>query len=191
MSTEEGNLSAKEFGKQVYVESSSALAASGPTVMLNIGVAILAWLFGNLVFIPISQGLMLGQYAITQIISLIIFATMAIMIVSAIIHIRRLSNAVAGQLAYTIGVRKGEVTREELGHYRTALTGVVTVIIVALAFLLFSANLSIIHPSLTGIALIIVVIWTMFTLWRSGNALAAEIKVVAEELAEKVKERAG
>ena len=191
MSTEEENLSAKEFGKQVYAESSSALAASGPTVMLNIGVAIVAWLFGNLVFIPISQGLMLGQYAITQIISLIIFATMAIMIVSAIIHIRRLSNAVAGHLAYYVGARKGEVTEEELGHYRTALTGVVTVIIVALAFLLFSANLSIIHPSLTGIALIIVVIWTMFTLWRSGNALAAEIKVVAEELAEKVKERAG
>ena len=183
--------STQEFGKQVYVESSDAIAESGPSVMLNIGVAVLAWLFGNLVFIPISQGLLLGQYAVTQIISLIVLATIAIMIVSAIIHVRRLSNAAAGLAAYHLGARKGEVTKEELDHYKTAITGIVMVIIVALAFLLFSANLSVIHPALTGIALIIVALWSMLTLWRSGRALATEIKAAADDFAQKVKERIG
>ena len=191
MSEENENLSAQEFGKQVYVDSSNALAESGPTVILNIGVAILAWLFGNLVFIPISQGLLLGQYAVTQIISLIVLATMAVLMISVAIHIRKLSNAAAGIVAYHAGARKGEVTKEELGHYKSAITGIVLVIIVALALLLFSANLSVIHPALAGIALIIVVLWSMLMLWRSGHALAAEIKVAADDFAKKIKERAG
>lgn len=183
--------SMQDFGKQVYVESSSAIAESGPTIMLNLGVAVLAYLFGNLVFIPISQGLLLGQYAVTQIISLIVLATIVIMIASATLHIRKLSNAAAGLAAYHLGSRKGEVTEEELGHYRTAITGIVMVIIIALAFLLLSANLSVIHPAITGVALIVVVMWSMLTLYRSGRSLASEIKTTADDLAEKIKARAG
>ena len=52
---------AREFGKDVYIESSKAIAESGPKVILNVGVAVLAWLFGNLVFIPISTGLVLDS----------------------------------------------------------------------------------------------------------------------------------
>ena len=51
---------AREFGKDVYIESSHAIAESGPKVILHVGVAVLAWLFGNLVFIP-----MLSSHFIT------------------------------------------------------------------------------------------------------------------------------
>jgi hypothetical protein len=156
-----------------------------------VGVAVLAWLFGNLVFIPISTGLVLGQYAVTEIISLIVLVTMAVLVIGAVVQIRRLSNAAAGMVAYLMGSRKGEVTRTELDHYRTAITGIVMVGVAALAFLLFSTNLSIIHPALSGILLIVVVLWAMLTLWRSGRALAAEIGVAADELAKSLEARVG
>ena len=57
MSSEEKSVTAQEFGKKIYIESSRALAEAGPKVILSIGVAVLVWLFGNLVFIPISEGL--------------------------------------------------------------------------------------------------------------------------------------
>ncbi|MFH0748970.1 MAG: hypothetical protein V1915_03530 [Candidatus Bathyarchaeota archaeon] len=57
--------------------------------------------------------------------------------------------------------------------------------------MLFSANLSIIHPALTGIVLIGVVLWAVLTLWRSGRALASEISVAAKDLAETLEEWPG
>ena len=189
--TDAAQHAAREFGKDVYIESSQAIAESGPKVILNVGVAVLAWLFGNLVFIPISTGLFLGQYAVTEIISLIVLVTMAVLVIGAVVQIRRLSNATAGMVAYLMGARKGEVTRTELDHYRTAITGIVMVGVAALAFLLFSTNLSIIHPALSGILLIVVVLWAMLTLWRSGRAIAAEISVAADELAKSLEARVG
>ena len=191
MTTEEENTAAQKLGSQVYIDSSRAVAEAGPGVMLNIGVAILVWMFGNLVFIPISNGLFLGKYPVTEIISLIVLATMAILIVGVVVQVRRLSNAVAGLVAYTVGARKGEVTESELSHYRTAITGIVMVCVVGLAFLLFSTNLAIIHPALAGIALIVVVLWAMLTLWRSGRAMASEISIAANELAKKLEARIG
>jgi len=191
MANETENIAAQDFGKTVYIESSQAIAEAGPKAILNIGVAILIWLFGNLVFIPISNGLFLGQLAVTEVISLIILLTMVILIIGVLVQVRRLSNAAAGVVAYLVGARKGEVTQSELNHYRTAITGIVMVGIVALAFLLFSANLSIIHPALTGVVLIGVVLWSVLTLWRSGQALASEISVAAKDLAKTLEERAG
>ncbi len=180
---------AEEFGRKTYLESSRAIAEAGPKVLLNMGVAVLVWLFGNLVFIPISEGLHLGQYAVTQVISLIVLATIGVLAISVIVQIRALSNAAAGMIAYNVGRRKGEVTSDELDHYRTALNGIVMVGIVALLFILFSANLNVIHPALAGIVLIAVVLWMVLSLWRSGKALAAEIGRSASELAKRLEER--
>jgi len=103
-------------------------------------------------------------------------------------EMRRLTDAAAGILAFEIG-RRGQVSTDEVAHYRTALRGLLYVFITALAFLLLSANLSVIHPALTGVALIAVVIWAFFTLWRVGRALSAEIERYAGGLAEKLETR--
>ena len=177
------------MGRKVYIDSSKAIAEASPKVAMNLGIAILVWMFGNLVFIPISDGLMINQYAVTQIISLIILVTLAVLILAVLVQIRRLSNAAAGIIAYSIGSRRGDVTQDELQHFKTALTGIVTVFIVAVSFLLFSANLNLIHPALTGIALIAAVLWMILTLWRSGSAMATEISALAGDVAKKVEQR--
>lgn len=178
----------EEYGREVRVTSITTIREAGPKVMLNIGVAVLIWLFGNLVFIPISQGIFVREYAVTQIISLITLATLAGLLLTVLYEMRRMADAAAGILAYEVGVR-GQVNAEEVSHYRTALRGLLYVGVVALAFLFLSANLSAIHPALTGVVLICVVIWAFFTLMRVGRALSAEIERYAREWAERLEKR--
>lgn len=180
--------SLEEYGKEVYVASTTLIRETSPKVVLNIGVAVLIWLFGNMIFIPISKGIFIREYAVTQVISLITLVSLAGLMVAVVYELRRMADAAAGILAYQIG-KRGEVSADEVSHYRTALTGLLYVAIVSIAFLFFSTNLSVIHPALTGIALIAVVIWAFFTLWRVGRALSAEISRYAEELGKRLEKR--
>jgi len=180
----------EEYGEEVRVNSLTVLREAGPKVVLNLGVAVLIWLFGNLVFIPISQGIFVREYAVTQIISFVTLVTLAGLLLSVIYQMRRMADAGAGILAYEVG-RRGQVSAEEVSHYRTALRGLLYVFVVALAFLFLSANLSVIHPALAGVALIAVVIWAFFTLWRVSRALSAEIERYTRELAERLEKRKG
>ncbi len=188
MSVNNKEKSIEEYGEEVYVDSVTLLKTSGPKIILNICVAVLIWLFGNMIFIPISQGIFVYEYAVTSIISLITLVTLAGLMVSIVYELRRIANAAAGILAYEVG-KRGEVSVEEVSHYRTALTGLLYVSIISIMFLFFSTNLSLIHPALTGIALIAVVIWAFFTLWRVGRALSAEISRYVEDLGKKMEKR--
>ncbi len=188
MSAEQQEQTLKEYGREVYTDSTKVIREAGPKLVLHVGVAVLIWLFGNLVFIPISAGLFVREYAVTQIISLVTLVALAGLIAAVLYEARRMTDAAAGILAYEVG-RRGEVSSEEVSHYRTALRGLLYVVIVALAFLFFSANLSTIHPALAGVALIVVVIWAFFTLWRVGRALSAEISRYAEEWAKRLEKR--
>jgi len=180
--------SIEEYGREVYVASTTLIREAAPKLVLNIAVAVLIWLFGNLVFIPISRGIFIREYAVTQVISLITLVSIAGLIVAVVYEARQMADAGAGILAYEVG-RRGEVSVEEASHYRTALRGLLYVGIVSIAFLFFSANLSAIHPALAGIALIAVVIWAFFTLWRVGRALSAEIGRYAAEWGKRLEKR--
>ena len=180
--------SLEEYGREVYVASTTLIREAAPKLVLNIGVAILIWLFGNLVFIPISEGIFIRQYVVARIIGLITLAALVGLVLAIVYELRRMADAAAGILAYEVG-RRGEVSVDEVSHYRTAIIGILYVVLVSMVFLLFSKNLSMIHPALTGIALIAVVIWAFFTLWRVGRALSAEITRYAAEWTERLRAR--
>ena len=165
------------FGSEAYLESAKAMREVGARVVLSVGAAILIWLFGQLVFIPISKGMkevFLG-YPVHTIISFIFAATLAIIIFTVFIDIRKLTGGIAGVLAYQFGKASGEVGVESFRHYRIALDGVLYVIIVSLTYLLFAQYLGDIHPAIPAVVLILIVIWSIFALWRSCRAIAAEI----------------
>lgn len=184
MSEEEKSI--EEYGNEVYIASTTLIGEVGPKVVLNISVAVLIWLFGNLIFIPISEGILIQGYAVTEVISLITLAALVGLMAAIVYEAHRMADAAAGILAYEVG-RRGEVSVDEVSHYRTALRGLLYVGLVSLAFLLVSRNLSVIHPALAGVILIGLVIWAFFTLWRVGRALSAEIKRYAAEWAERLK----
>jgi len=97
----------------------------------------------------------------------------------------------AGVLAYQFGKASGEVNIEVYNSYRDALDGILYVIVVSLAYLLFENYLARINPAIPAILLILIVIWAIFALWRSCRAIAKVIgrytSKWAEELEKQVK----
>jgi hypothetical protein len=183
----------EEFGSEMYLESAKALRQVGARVFLSIGAAILIWIFGEMIFLPIAKGMtqeFMG-YPVHSIISFIIVVALAIIIFTVFIDIRRLTGGMAGVLAYHFGKASGDISVETYKNYRTALDGVLYVIIVSLAYLLFANYLAEINPVIPAVLLILIVIWAIFALWRSCKAIATVIgrytSKWADELEKQVK----
>ncbi len=114
----------EEFGSEMYLESARALRQVGARVFLSIGAAILIWIFGEMIFLPIAKGMtqQFFGYPIHSIISFIIVVALALIIFTVFIDIRRLTGGIAGVLAYHFGKASGEVsveTRKNLGAFYT------------------------------------------------------------------------
>lgn len=165
---------ADQFGKAAYAESAKALRQVGARVILSVGAAMLIWLVGRLIFIPIAEGLtqqLLG-YPIAGIVSAIIIVALAVIIFTVFVDIRRLTSGIAGIMAYHFGKASGEIHTEDFKNYRIALDGVLYVVIVSLTYLLFVDYLATIHGAIPAVLLVLIVIWAIFALWRSTRAIA-------------------
>jgi len=179
------------FGAEMYVESAKALREVGARVALSVGAAIIIWVFGQLVFIPISKGMepIFAGYPMDTIVSFILIVALAVIIFTVFLDIRKLTDGIAGVLAYEFGKASGEIKVESLRHYRIALDGILYVVIVSLTYLLFASYLGRIHPAIPAIVLILIVVWAVFALWRSCRAIAAEIGRYTEKWAEELEKR--
>ena len=174
----------KGYYEKVNKESREALVGAVPSITLGMIAAILLWLFGHLVFIPISQGIEWYGYPLPQILTFITLVGLAIFVFKILVDVRRTVDALAGLAACEIGAPY-DVTPIEVGHYRTALRGILNVIVVSLAFLLFSDYLALIHPALSGVLLIAIVVWAIFEIWRAVKAVSEEIRRYSAEWAGK------
>ncbi len=187
----EGKEKIEEFGAEMYLESAKALRQVGARVALSVFAAILIWVFGELVFLPIAKGMtqeFMG-YPVHSIISFIIVVALAIIVFTVFVDIRRLTSGLAGVLAYHFGKVSGEVSIETYKNYRIALDGILYVIVVSLAYLLFANYLAEIHPAIPAIVLILIVIWGIFALWRSCRAIATVIGRYTARWAEELERR--
>ena len=182
---------ASRFGREIYAESAKALRQVGARVILSVGAAIIIWLAGRLIFLPIAEGLtsqFLG-YPVTSIISFIIAIALAIIIFTVFIDIRRLTGGLAGVMAYHFGKASGEVRTEDFNNYRIALDGVLYVIVVSLTYLLFVDYLAKIHPAIPAVLLILIVLWAIFALWRSTRAIANIIGRYTSKMADEIEKQ--
>jgi hypothetical protein len=176
------------FGSKMYLESAKAVREVGARVVLSVGAAMLIWLFGKLLFIPLAQGMeqiFLG-YPVDAIVSFIFVAALAIIIFGVFVDVRRLTSGLGGVLAYQFGKASGEVNIESYKHYRTALDGVIYVFVVVLTYLLFADYLAQIHAAIPAVLLILIVLWSIFALWRSARAIAAEIGKYTRKMADEI-----
>lgn len=182
----------EEFGAEMYLESAKALRQVGARVVLSVGAAILIWIFGEMLFLPIAKEMIqeFMGYPVHSIISLIIVVALAIIIFTVFIDIRRLTSGAAGVVAYHFGKVSGEVSVDTYRNYRTALDGILYVIVVSLSYMLFANYLAEIHPAIPAIVLILIVIWAIFALWRSCRAIATVVGKYTSEWAEELEKRA-
>jgi uncharacterized membrane protein len=182
--------SAEAFGKEVYAKGVLEIRDSAPKIGINIVIAVLIWLIGNYVFIPISNGYFVQAWAVTRLINVIVLVALAVLLFKILKELHDLADAAAGMVAYEVGSRKGEVTKDELNNYKTAFRGILYVFVAAAAFILLGTQLSMLHPALAAIVLIIIVVWAIVTLFRVGNALSDTVHEYAHEWAKKLEERA-
>ena len=182
----------EEFGTEMYLESAKALRQVGARVFLSVGAAILIWVFGEMIFLPIARQMTqtLFDYPMHSIVSFIIVVALAIIIFTVFIDIHRLSGGMAGILAYHFGKASGEMNIEHYKNYRTALDGILYVIVVSLAYLLFANYLAQISPIIPAVLLILIVIWALFALWRSCRAIASVIGKYTSKWADELEKQA-
>ena len=174
----------KEFYERTRRESREAIAATLPKIVLDVSAAILIWLFGRLVFVPIAEGIYFFGYPLPQILDFIIIVALAIIVLRIIVDVRRIIDGLAGYAACEVSAPY-EVSSEEVKHFKTALRGIVTIITVSLIYLLFVDFLSRIHPGLSGVVLLAIVIWAIFQIYRVVKAVSAEIHRYTTKWAEK------
>ena len=176
--------SSMSYHEKISKESKATLMGALPSITVGVIAAILLWLFGNLVFIPIAQGIEWFGYPLPQILTFVILIALVAFVLKILVDVRKAVDALAGMAAVEIGT-PADVSETEVEHYTTAMRGVFYIVIVSLAFLLFSDYLAMIHPALSGVVLLAIVVWAILQIWRSVKAISAEIKRYSTEWAGK------
>ena len=175
---------AKESHEKISSESREAIAQTLPKIVLDVSAAILIWIFARLVFIPISEGIYFLGYPLPQLLNFIVIVALIVIVLKILVDIRRLVDGVAGYAACEIGAPY-DVSTEEVEHYRTALVGIFDIVVVSLVYLLFVDFLTRIHPGLAGFALLVIVVWAIFRIWRVVQAVSSEIRRYTSEWSQK------
>lgn len=176
----------REESAKMYLESASAIRESGAKILFSAVVAVLVWLFGRLVFLPMAAGISnLYGYPLRAIVSLIIAIALAAVVAAILLDLRKLIRGVSGIAAFHLARAGGEGV-DALKNYGRALEGIAYVIVASLIYLLFADFLAAIHPAVSGIVLIIIVVWGIFTLWRSCRTLSSFFAKATAKIAEKL-----
>jgi len=179
-----------ERAREAYIAAVREFRDSAPKIFINVGIIVLVWAFTKYIFAPLSAEYVLFNIPLPQLISIIMLAAVAILTIGIIRELLDLVDAAAAYAAYEMGARRREVTEEEIESYRVGFRGIAYVIIVAVLFLLFKEFLNILHPLLSAVLLLVISLWAILTLVRSGRAFSRLAEYYAREWAERLEARA-
>jgi len=130
--------------------------------------ALLIWLFGNLVFIPIAASL---NWQARIIVTLVLFGAFTILVVKALPNLKKLVDAISIFPARKFFMKKGlDYTKSMIASKQ-----VLYIISLVIFYLLYLPFLSNFHPAISGIALIIVIIWFFFSMLKILRAVSKNI----------------
>jgi len=133
-----------------------------PEAMINLCAAVLIWLFGVLVFLPLADGI--DPTRLSVLVSLIIFSALSLFLIKGLGELTNALGPVSEVLAEEwIHRRKARKGREGI---RTRTRVVLEAAIIIAVYLLYSPLLARIHPSVNGIAAIIALLGILFVLLK-------------------------
>lgn len=151
-------------------ESRRKLAASVPKLAIHIFVAVLIWIFGALVFVPLAESFALFGYDLASIISVIFVVALLIVLLRAAFDIRDTADALAGIVA--VGMSRSGSDIGDVRNHQKRFRGILYVVYAVVIFLFFYAFLANIHPVAAGLVLIILVIWPIIVLFQVGGVFS-------------------
>ncbi|MFO7967257.1 MAG: hypothetical protein R6U44_06635 [Archaeoglobaceae archaeon] len=176
--------------EEIHRESKQEIKTSVPTIITNLVIAALIWLFAVLVFLPLAGTLgdpfIFGLIGMNSLISGIVLIALAIILLKIVKEIGDLTYGVAG-LA-TLSFKRGEVSEGALENYRSGFKWIGYVIVAVVAYLFFLPIIAGLHPTLAGIVLVVLVIWAIMMLLRAGGMFSEDIGKEAGKLSQKVDE---
>lgn len=135
------------------------LKAYGSKTLHNLLSALLIWLFGNLVFIPLASSL---NWQTSAFCTLIFFVTFSFFIFNSLPGLKKLIDSFSIFPARKFGLEGGLTFRNSLVLFRYVFY-IVSALIVYLLYFPFLVNF---HPAVSGIVLILVLIGIFFLILR-------------------------
>jgi hypothetical protein len=152
----------------MYLESAKALRQVGARVFLSIDAAILIWVFGNLVFIPLANSL---NWQTRVFCSLLFFIVFTILVFKALPGLKKLIAIFSIFPARKIGVKKGLSYENSLLLFRY----IFYIISALILYLLYFPFLAGFHSSISRVVLILLLIWIFFLTFRIMQVLSHKI----------------
>lgn len=183
--------------ERVEIESKKEIIDSVPKIIVYGGISVMIWIFTMFVYIPLGEGLMLTKdLSVSNFIMIIGFVTLLCFTVKILKEIRDVSNGIGGLIAVRSGA--SGASKEEVEHMQTAVRGVVYVIVGTILFVFLTSVLrgldiggnEYLGQTIVGIGLVVMFIWVIFMLYRSGMAISKELEKAAHEKTAKMLEKA-
>jgi hypothetical protein len=154
--------------KQEIKDFTEYLRTYGAKTVHSLLAAFLIWLFGILVFIPLASSL---NWQTRVLCSLIFFTAFSILVLGALPGLKKLIDAFSVFPARKYSVKKGLSYEDCLVLFRHLLY-IFFAVILYLLYLPFLANF---HPAVSGIVLILLLIWIFFLTLRILSILSQKI----------------
>ncbi len=140
----------------------------GTRTFHNLLSALLIWLFGNLVFIPLASSL---NWQTRVFCSLLFFIVFTILILKALPGLKELIDTFSIFPARKIGLKKGLSYGNSLLLFRHIFYIISTLVL----YLLYFPFLASFHPSISGVVLILLLVWIFFLSFRIIQVLSHKI----------------
>jgi hypothetical protein len=144
------------------------LRTRGPVTFHNFLAALLVWLFGVLVFIPIASSI---NWQTRLLCSLIVFVAFTVFMYRATLGFKKLIDAFSFFPARKYGLKRGIDRENSLTLFRYALYIIFTLIVYALYFPFLTSF----HFAISGIVFIVILIWIFFLALRIFSILSSKI----------------
>jgi len=134
-----------------------------PNTLINLFTAMLIWLFGALVFLPAAYRIAPGGLPLAC--GVILLVGFSIFVFKAFTGLRPLLESTSDVLAYEYTQRRK--AKFPLQRLKTVVECLIYVAAALILYALYSPFLVAIHPSLSGLALIPIILWIFWMLFRA------------------------
>lgn len=142
----------KDSLKEEIENFQKQLKNHGSKTVHNLLSALLIWLFGNLVFIPLAITL---NWQTGVVCTFIFFVTFTLFVLRALPGLKKLINA------FSVFPARKFSSRKKLSYESSLILSqnILYIVLATIFYLLYSPFLANFHPSVNGIVLILVIIW--------------------------------
>jgi len=161
--------------QRIKKEALADMKQGVPTLVFTMIAAVLIWIFGNLAFMPLAEGISLYDWPLDKVISFIILVALMAIIVKSIMSLTKIVDGISSFLAIEMNKLQKNFDEKSLRRYRSFLRGVVFSVMIILIFILIQDYLTQIHPALSGLLLIAIVVWSIYLLYQGGTKISGEI----------------